>query len=125
MAGDELDHSEVALHVDLEGLVPGALVDAEHRTEVRVGRGVVHQDVDLAVGLQRLVEHVLSLVGVADVAGDGRRVAALGPDLVRHGLQAFDLSRDENDLGSLFGHVGRDGCADSPACPCDDRDLVP
>jgi hypothetical protein len=97
----------------------------EHRTEVRVGRGVVHEDVDFAVGLQRLVEHVLSLVGTARVAGDWNRLAALGPDLVRHGLQAFDLSRDENDFGSLFGHVGRDGRADPAACPCDDRDLVP
>jgi hypothetical protein len=54
MLRDLAREPEVALHVDLEGLVPLTLGDREHGAEVGVGRGVVHEHVDLAEACEGL-----------------------------------------------------------------------
>src|SRR6185295_4924778 len=79
---------EVALDVDLDGLVDGGVGGVDQRAEVRVGRGVVDQAVDPAEGLDSPGEQRVDLGRLAGVTGDGDRAIGgeRGGDAVEVGL---------------------------------------
>src|SRR5690606_30259370 len=94
--------------------------------------GVVDDDVERAVGVDRLAHEVLCVVPVADVAVVRHRLAAAVlddlHDLVGRTLvAALTLRRAavvvHDDLGPLRGELERLPAADSSAGAGDDRDL--
>ena len=82
--------------VDLEGLLGPGHVDVDHRPEIGVGAGVVHQDVQRAEAVDRLGHAGLGLFGVADV---GRLPGHLG----RIGAPGDQAGRG---LGQVVGRAG-------------------
>jgi hypothetical protein len=77
-----LREQQRALEVHLEGLVVATLVDTSNSpSEVRVGRRVVDEDVELAEPIDRRADRTFSGVGVAGVGGEDLDLA--GPS--RHG----------------------------------------
>ncbi len=95
--------------------------------------GVVHQDVDLAEAVDRRLEDRLAAFHGRDVGAIGHRLAAIGDDLVHHGLghrrgprrgavaRAAEVIDDHRCafLGEQFGV----GAAQPAASPGDDRHL--
>lgn len=120
LAGGE----EVAAGVDLEGLVPGGVLHLEHRPEVRVGGGVVHQHVHLAELLHRLGDEALHVLQLAGVGGDGQRAAALLRDARGHRLEGVGLARGQHHLRPGAGEGEGDGLPDAAGGSGDDGDLV-
>src|ERR1700694_2313179 len=56
---DQFGEHQWSAQVDLEGLIPGAELDVECRAEVRIGPGVVHQDVQAPEALHYLANQPL------------------------------------------------------------------
>ena len=100
-------------------------VDVEHRLELLVGHlvrdavprvaGVVDEDVDLAEGVDRLLDDLVAGAGLGQVAGDGDRLALdlagrllgdVAVDVVDRHLRAFggeQLGRRAADAASRAG----------------------
>src|SRR5581483_3516693 len=106
----ELGPHQQAAQVDLEGLVVAGQVDVDGLAEVRVGGGVVDEDVEGPEALERGVDRGLGLVGLAGVGGDHVDLAV---DLGGRLLQLVLLARGQHHLGAGFGHRLGDGEADA------------
>ncbi len=81
MLGGVVSGVEVAVHVHCHLRLPVVLGDVGDRAEPDRA-GDVGQDVELAPGVDRLIDHLARLLEVRDVAEVGYRLAALGRDLV-------------------------------------------
>ena len=110
--GDVHDHARLVLErlvprhlrpeqrpaqVDLERLVVAGLVDAEREAVVRVGAGVVDEDVEPAEALDRRVDARHRVLGLAGVGGEHLDVAA---DLGGGRLEPVDLAAAQHHLGA-------------------------
>ena len=118
-----LRQEEHALQIDRQTAVPAFARRVEYG---RVGTDarVVHEDVDLSVGLERLPYDLLDLLLVGDVTLDKDRVAALAADLVGGLASRFLAPIDDDDPRALAReHLG-DPLADSCGRTRDDRDFV-
>ena len=97
-------------------LVPVALFGAQDRAEVRIGGGVVDQDVNAAVDLDHALDQPLHGRIVAGVGRNCERVAARRCDLRGHGIQAFLLAAGQHYPRAGFGIASSDRCANAPRC---------
>jgi len=89
-----------------------------------VDAGVVHDNIDAAVGLHRGVDHRLDLFGVRDVGDRGHGVATVGVDGVdRLGDGGF-VDVVDDDGAALAGEALGDGSADALTCARHDDDLA-
>ncbi len=119
---------DLHFHHQLEAL----LGEVRDRDEVGDG-GVVHQDVDRAVGGRGLLDQPLALGRLRQVGLDQHRLAAGLAD-ARDGvderagepaLAVFRRAGRDHDLGALYGEPRADGLADPAAGAGDQGDLSP
>ncbi len=87
----------------------------------RVKPGVVHENVDAAIGFQRSRGHRLSFLRRGHVDGHGDGVAAGRFNVAGDFLRFRFLNIGDNDLGSFFGQAVRISFADAHAAAGDDR----
>ena len=116
--------------------------DADHRVEVGFGHleehavaqdaGVVHEDVEAAEAVDRLLDQVLGSVPVGHVVVVGDGLAAVAANDLRHflggplvGALAPDRAAQvvDDDLGTLLGEQQRLAPPDAVPGTGDDRDL--
>ena len=109
------------LEVDLERLVVPAGIDAERRTEVRIGRRVVDQDVQATEPFDGGRDRPLARIVVAGVAGEH---VDLTGHLRRRGLELILLAAVEHHLGAGCRERGGDRLADALRCAGDECDLA-
>jgi hypothetical protein len=105
----------------------GAPVGKRHGRERLLGahRRVVDQNVDAAEFLRRGRDHRIDRVGVGDVSGDGKRLAARPLDLVRDRLGLPEIgARIDHDRGAAVGERERDAAPDIAPSAGDDRDAA-
>ena len=94
--------------------------------------GIVHQDVEPAVGVDGLLDHGAGILEAGDVAVVGRGLAAaLGDDVHGEvGVPTLTLAADraaqivDDDLGPLLGQLHGVTPADAVPGPGDDGDLA-
>jgi hypothetical protein len=91
---------------------------------VRVGGGVVDQDIDLAEASDGVGDQLFDLLGLAGVTGKGDGLAAACVDLFGDAGQAVDLARGEDDLGAMAGETLGDGLTDATAGAGDDGNFA-
>ena len=75
-------HRVGAVDVDSHELLPARGVDVQNGLAEHHGASIVEQDIDFAVTLNRLADHVIDLRLIGYVAVDGQNVAAGVPDVV-------------------------------------------
>ena len=92
--------------------------------EVRVGRGIVHQDIQLAVGLADMGKDGFDLCHLANVAGKPFGTAALCLDGIRHRLAIILLAAGHDHMGALLGQQTRDFFTDTTAGTGDQGNLA-
>ena len=129
--GGEVRHRPRAPHVDVHHDVP---VLDRHVPDGGVAHdaGVVHDDVELAVGVDGLLHHLAALLVVRDVAVVRGGDAALGLDEVdglvggATGALAGDAATEvvDDDLGAVLGQLHGVAPADAVAGSGDDGDLA-
>src|SRR3990172_7638699 len=108
-----LGAEEGALQVDVHYLIPG-LFAHEHDQGVVGGADVVHEDVQLAEGVQALFEEPLDIVGSADIRPDDYALALLGLDGAGHFFGGFFVCTVvDDDFGALFGELDSYGAANA------------
>ena len=86
--------------------------------------GVVHQDVETAEVGRDLVDELVDLRRIADVADPSPGVAAGGRDLRDDGLDTVGAEIDDGDAGPLVGEQVGGGAAHAARRPCHQRDLA-
>ncbi len=118
-----LDPHDRAAVVDLPGLVEAGQVDVDGPPHVRVGGGVVDEDVDATEPLDRGRDAGGDLVGLAGIGGEHRGLPAGGADLVGRRLERVLLARREHHVGARPGEGGGDRLADPAAGAGDQGDL--
>ena len=87
-----------------------------------IDRGIADQAVDAPVGRHGGIDEVLELFDVADVAGHGDGIAALGPDALDDLLAGVELAAGNDDLGAGLRHALADSPADALGTAGDDGD---
>jgi len=117
-------HVEITANVHVNGLLERRKVGVENVAELRVGRGVVHQDVQAAEPLANLREDGTDLLHLADMAGDRTGLAAGLDDGIGNGLAAIDLAAGNDDVCALLGEQLGDGFADTAARAGNEGDLA-
>src|SRR5690606_21557760 len=117
-------HEEVAADVHVNGLLEGRQIGVQDVRELRVGGGVVDQDVEAAELLADLREHGLDLLHLADVAGDRSGLAAGSVDGVGNRLATVDLAAGNDHVRALLGQQLGDGFADAAAGAGNEGDLA-
>ena len=119
LLGQDKDPAEV----HLEGLVPCAQLGAQNRPKVRVGGGVVDQDVDPGEALHGLLDEPLQVVLLAAVGGDRHGLLRVqGVDPLCFSVEVRLLAAREDDLGSMLGEDLGDRASDATAGSGHQRD---
>ncbi len=108
-------HEEIAADVHIDGFLEGRYVGVQDMAELRVGRRVVHQDVEATELLADLCENALDLFQFADMAGDRSGLAARGVDGLGNRLAAIELATGNDHVSTLLGQQFGDGFTDAPA----------
>ena len=117
-------HEEVAADVHVDGFLEGAEVGVQHVAELRVGGGVVDQDVQAPELLADTGEDLADLFHFANMAGDGGGLAAVGDDRIGHVLATFELAARDDHMGALLGQQLGNGLADTAAGAGNKGDLA-
>ncbi len=89
-----------------------------------IAPGGVDQDVDLAMLLHDLVADACQCVGIEHIPGDADRLAAIGVDLVRAGVDELLAPPDEDHLRARLREPAGDRPTEHAATTRDDRDLA-
>ena len=89
---------------------------------MRVGRGVVDEDVEAAELAHRRGDEALDVLAPPCMGGDGERPAAERPDLRGDRLEVGELTARDDDVGASRSQTQRDRAADSARRPGDDGD---
>src|SRR5271165_5526478 len=116
-------HEEIAADVDLDGLVVGDEIRIENVAVVGIGRRVVDQDVQAAIGLFDMVESGGNVLHPAHVAGQGIGLAAGRADLVGDNLAVVQLAAGDYDMGTAGSQKLGDRLADAAAGAGDQRNF--
>jgi hypothetical protein len=112
----ELGQNEDASEVDLESLVPGTQLGAEHGSEVGIRARVVDQDVDAGEPRHCRVDEPLQVLGLAGVRCDRHRsLGEPGVDALSLDVEVRLLPAGQNDVGALLDEGKGDGAADAAA----------
>jgi hypothetical protein len=118
-----LDEEERGALVDVLRLLPRLRRDGANGQGEGIG-GVVHDEVELAVGRDRLVNEVLELVEVTNVAGDADGLSTNGAN-VRSGCLAGLFGPTRNDhFGTRASEAEGNGSANSSAPAGHDGDVT-
>jgi hypothetical protein len=115
---------EEALHVDPIDPVELVLRHVQHRLVAVRGAGVVHDDVEVAVFVERIADEPRHIGVARDVARTGPGTSAGGDDFVRHALRARGIDVVDDDRGALLRETLRDALAESRAATGDDGDAA-
>jgi hypothetical protein len=120
---------EAALDVEVEGALPGGLVELDRAAHGGVANIVV-QHVDLPVGGGHASHELGHSLRVGDVAGVGRGTPALAQDDADRFLRGRQADVDTDDVGAVACRHRCRRLAVAPAwadgaSPEDDRGLVP
>ena len=86
--------------------------------------GAVDEDVDAAVALDDLGDHVPDVADLLDLARDEHALAALFGDLLGDAGGATLVHIEDGDFGAFGREELGGGAADVPAAADDDRNLV-
>src|SRR6266851_5191923 len=123
LLGGELGAEEYAGLVDRDDAVPA--LDAVGAAD-RAARyaGIVHQDVQPAIGRHRLGDQAAPLYLAGDVYFRGDRLAASCADVAGYHLGVISQDVGNHDLGALRGEKPRLGFAHAMSTAGDDRNLV-
>jgi hypothetical protein len=121
MGDDILRKEKHALKINSEAAIPTLARRIQHG-RVGANPGIVHQEVDLSVGLERRLYDLLDLILVGHVTLDKDRLAASAADLVGGVASRFIVPIDEHNLGALarkhFGYTLANPCG-SAGYDCD------
>ena len=107
----------------LDDLQVVLVVELQHGLAVGDG-GAVQEDVDAAVVLDDLLDHVLDVVDLLHLTNDVHALAALLRNLFGHGCGAALLHVEDGDLRALGGEEFGGGAADVPAASDDHCNLA-
>jgi hypothetical protein len=110
----------VALEVHGDDGVPLLLAHVDEEAVAQDAR-VVHEDVQLAEGVQRRLHQPLGARPFGHVVGVGHGLAAEADDLVHHLLGGDGVGVVDHDPGAFTGEEQRVLPAQAPACAGDDR----
>ncbi len=120
LASDE----ELATGVDAENTVEFLLGDVLEMAEGH-NAGVRADNVQLAVVLDRLVEHLDRLLDIANIGLDGVSVTAARLDVLHKLLSRLGgVGVVDDDFGTTAGQLSRHGGTDTPAGARHERDLA-
>src|SRR5438067_4036198 len=89
---------------------------------MRIGRGIVHQDVDPTEALDHLVDEALGILGTAHVSGhrcDGSGMTRV--DSIRRRLEPLRLPAGNDYAGTMVGQGKGGRLANATASACHDR----
>ncbi|MNP33309.1 hypothetical protein D3C76_1265410 [compost metagenome] len=117
-------HEEVTTNVDVHGLLEGVQVGVQHVAELRVGGGVVDQDIQAPELFADTGEHLLDLLHLADVAGHCSCLAPGGNDRLGDLLAAVQLAAGDDHVGALLGQQVGNGFTDAAAGAGNEGDLA-
>lgn len=124
-SGGALAHEEVAFYVHIEGLVESTHFHVHGGPEVRVGGGVVHENIASTELIFNAIEQGIDSGRVAGVAGDAHAFGSgVGGDGCGHFVQRFLLAGADDDGSAVLGEPPGDGFADTPAGSGDDGDFI-
>ncbi len=127
----ETGRHEVALEVNLDDRIPLLLGHVEDRAVAKDAR-VVDEDVEVAIGLERLLDEILAALPTRDVVVVGARLTAGRLDLIDRllrgpvvGTRAIPFAAEviDDDLGAFRGQEHRVRTTDPASGTGDDRDL--
>src|SRR4029077_10862605 len=119
---DQFGEHQWSPQVDLEGLVPGAELDIEDWAEVRVGPGVVDQDVNAPEAIQDRRDHPLRILGSAHVRRHRRGGSGMPRiDPIRRRLETLEFAAGDKDPSPLVRQRPRRRLADATASARHDR----
>ena len=85
-------HEKVAANIHFNRFVVGAEIGVQHMSEIRIGGGIVHTDVQFAVCLAYVREELRNLIHRAHIAGKGLRAPTRLANLVSHCSTVVDLA---------------------------------
>jgi hypothetical protein len=122
VAGNGLRAQEGAFQVDRQDALEILFLQIE---EIRANHdaGVVDQDIDVAIGVQRLGNQIADVQPFGDVAMDIHCVA-LRFQIFRRRFTGFVIHIGNHDLRAISDKALGDCKSDPPGCPGDDGDLI-
>lgn len=114
---------QIAAHVRAHHLVPGPVLDAEQRSEVGVGGGVAHEDVDGPQPFDGIRDESVDCLAARDVARDGDRFGTARAHGPHHPVAGVLIAaRDDHPRPGVGERLG-DRPSDAAARPGDQGDL--
>ena len=132
MRGAGAAHGEAAVQMHVDHVRP---VRPAHAVEDAVAQnaGIVDEDIDAAEGIERRLDDLVGIAGLADRQRRGDRFAAGFLDLVDDGLRragigagAVEARADiaDDDAGAFLRHQERDAAPDAAPRAGDDGDFA-
>ncbi len=115
---------EDAVEVDVDDLVPAIERILAGGRGGAADAGIVHREVEPAIGAGGEGDHGFDLVGLGDVDGEGGRGAAGGDQRIGGGLGRIGVEIGDHDLGATGRERLDDGLADAGSATGDDRHLT-
>ena len=114
---------EHALDVEVDHAIP--LVDLEKRKRRdRHDAGIVHQDVDLAIGVDGLVDQGLDFGPLRCVYCNSERLSTAGLNVSDNRVETILTSRAQNNCSAQFCEVPSGALSETAARTRDDYDLA-
>ena len=121
---DFLHHIVHAVLIHLNDVIPPVVLDAGDGAVLVGDAGVVDQHVDLAEGVDGLLDDLLAVLIDAHVGGDGDDLHALGGALGLHFLQLVQAAGDQNQIAALIGEDLGGALADAGVGAGDDGNFT-
>ena len=114
---------QIGPHIAVDDLLECRFTDRCHRTVVGIDGCVAHEAVDPAESLHGLLDEMVELVDMGDIAGHRCGFTACRPDLADDLFTGIDLAAGYHDHRAGFGHSQGDGAAYSPGTTGDNSHL--
>src|SRR5690606_13813970 len=115
---------EIATNIHIDSLVVRGQVGIQHIAEVRIGGGIVDQDIETAMLFANGGKGRLDTVHVANMAGQWLGAAAVGTDRVDDRLAAFRLATADQHMRALLRQQPRNRLTNSTAGTGDQCNLA-
>jgi hypothetical protein len=123
MRNNVLRKEELALQIDCQTAIP-SLASRIENGSVGANPGVVHEDINLSVGVERPLYNPFDLLFVRDVTLDEDRIAPITPDLIGGLVSDVLAPIDDDNFGALAREDFSHTLTDPPGRAGDDRNLV-
>src|SRR5690606_23089581 len=95
-------HEEIATNIHIDSLVVRGQVGIQHIAEIRIGGGIVDQDIETAMLLANGGKGCLDTVHVTDMAGQRLGTAAIGTNRIDDRLATFRLATADQYMRALL-----------------------